>query len=572
MASRTLEDLSIFGQKSLQDLRSLLSPSRGTSCEYNEAVLHGSQECAYEMFGSTNSAANMAMGVAAVAVAAVGVKSMWNMYSWRYALRDENTKGPAAGPTPLPFIGNILDLRKNYYETLYRYVDKPASVFYVLSSPFLVINDEDGLRRVLGGANGMYTKPKYFGYRSKAVTAAVDSERNKVADESIEYQPNGDTSRKALELMVSDSLANIKLSMHRLLRILEKASETNNAVRREDAVKAVRRCLVGLNLDVLFGLEQGRGCSEDPNRIAAMIEFAGSEFARRMVNPLRILVDIPGNLRFARDVGGLIGLGRRLCKVLDDAATFLFNGMANGAATVTKSISGLSWVHAWVGKVGRIGKLGKVVGLLMASTQTVPLTAVWMLHLVGNDDSVRIGLKEELLGLGVASVLDLRYEDLDRMALADAVIRETLRLYPPFPLIQRQAQGSDVLGGITIPNGTIVYVVPWLVHRNGKYWSDPHAFKPERFLNMNSSHGDAPSDWVYLPFGRGSRMCAGSKLAMTELKVLLAHAVLSFEWESVQESHGRDERFPNLGMIPDGIKMTVRSTNKLGDLDKLMKG
>lgn len=510
-------------------------------------------------------------GVAAGAVVALGVRSLCVMWGWRRALRSGDG-GVAAGPSPLPLLGNVLELRNGYYETLYRFVDKPASVFWVLSTPFVVVNEEGALRRVLGGGGGVYMKPKYFGYRSKAVKEAVKAERDNVAAESKEYDAHGDASRVALQNMIEGSFGTIKSSMDRLMRTLADASERVDIEDdQEEAVTFVRKAIVALNLDVLFGLAQSSSAA-DAARVADMIGFAGSEFARRMVNPLRVLVDIPGNLRYVRDVGGLIGLGRKLCTVLDESVRSIGDTMSNGMEAASSSASSASWVHAWVGKVGKIGKLGKVLGLLMASTQTVPLTAVWMLHLVSKDPKILERLRRELHGLGIKSLLDLKYEHLDDMVLADAVIKETLRMYPPFPLIQREAQEDDVIGGVTVPKGTPVYVVPWLVHRNPKYWEDPHSFKPGRFSSKNASHGDAPSDWVYIPFGRGPRMCAGSKLAMAELKVLLTHAVLSFEWHTTsgQGAEKEDSPFPELGMIPKGIRLFVKRVQDELELENAM--
>lgn len=510
----------------------------------------------YQPYGV--SVADLVAGVAAVAVVGVGVRSLLSMIAWRRSLRDDMTNGSAPGPCPLPFLGNIIRLRSGYYETLYEYVDKPASVFWVLSTPFVVINDEEGLRRVLGGSRGLYAKPKYFGYRSKAVKSAVEVERDRVAKESIEYLNDGDTSRIALESMVKDCLFTMKSSMEMLLMELATASRNvESSGDAPDTLSSTRKAIVSLNLQILFGMNPDDKNAEDTSRISDMIGFAGTEFARRMVNPLKVFVDIVGNIRFVRDVSGLVRLGRRLCKLLDDTAEATVNKTEPGSGNLTSSTCGLSWVHAWVGKVGRIGKLGKVVGLLMASTQTVPLTAVWMLHLVANDTNTRNRLLAELHAIGVQSTADLKYSHLTEMRFADAVVKETLRLYPPFPLIQREAQESDVLCGIRIAKGTPVYVVPWLVHHNPKYWSDADNFIPSRFLE-NSSHGNAPSDWLYLPFGRGARMCAGSKLALTELKVLLACAVLGYEIESRFQPGGRDAKFPELGMIPKGLEMVVR--------------
>jgi len=486
----------------------------------------------------------------------IGVRSAYSMITWRQSLRDAETGGPAAGPNPLPLLGNMLQLRKNYYKTLYEHVSEPASVFWVLSTPFVVINSAETSSRVLGGAGGLYMKPKYFGYRSKPVQTAVSVQQAQVVAESATYDPHGDSSRVALKNMIKSSFTDIKQSMVLLMEQLSFESiEVANPNR--NVLQTVREGIIGLNLQVLFGIPH-EGREKETKRIADMIGFAGTEFARRMVNPLKILADLPGNIRYFRDVIGLIKLGRQLCTALDESMSTIKKEVSGVVGAMGGNKAGLGWVHAWVGKVGKIGKLGKVVGLLMASSQTVPLTAVWMLYLIANDQEVQGRLKDELLRMGIFSVNDIKFEDLEKLTVAEAVIKETLRLYPPFPLIQREAQDDDVLGGITIPKGTPVYVVPWLLHRNPEYWSDPHDFKPSRFLDCNSQYGDAKSSWVYVPFGRGSRMCAGSRLAMAELKVLLATAVLHYNLDTSNSSKNAGCTFPPLGMVPNGVDIRVQ--------------
>lgn len=514
-------------------------------------------------------------GVGATVIAGFVVKSFVDMSGWRRRLRDAESSDAAYGPTPLPLLGNVLELRNGYYETLYKFVDKPAAVFWVLSTPFVVVSDAECVRKVLGGAGGLYMKPKYFGYRSRTVQKAVDAERNKVAAEAATYDANADSSRVALNSMVESSFGTIRSSMDRLVGMMADAADRIEVEENQaESLSIVRKALVSLNLDVLFGMSQE---ATDVSRAADMVGNAGEEFARRMVNPLKVLVDIPGNLKYLRDVGGLIGLGRTLCSKLDEVAGTVRDeaeALSSAAkATISSGGSGLNWVHAWVGKVGKVGKLGKVVGLLMASSQTVPITAVWMLHLVSKHDDVREQLQRELRDLGVKSVTDLTFDLMEKMPRAEAVIRETLRLYPPFPLIQREAQADDVLGGITVPQGTKVYIVPWLVHRNPKLWPEPHDFKPSRFSKGSMSHGDAPSDWAYVPFGRGPRMCAGSQLALVELKVLLALALLRLDWQSTSSKNGPEEEdsiYPELGMLPTRVQLFCKRVKKEMELDAVL--
>lgn len=472
------------------------------------------------------------------------VRSVWNMYSLRRKIRQVDSNTFPEGPPPNLLIGNVLQLTKGYYKTLYKYVDHPVSIFWVHSTPFVVINDSDGLRRVLGGDKGTYVKPRYFGYRSKAVSTVVDYQRASTLVTPVVYDPNADHSRAALDDLIRKSLPMIQDTMEELLQSLSRRDA--RLAKKEELMHTVRASIVKLNLQTLFDVHIE---DKEASTISNCIGFAGEEFARRMVNPLRAFLRPWTTIRFVRDICRLIALGVRLCRVLDD--TVLLASKGNCTA-------GIGWVHAWVGKVGPIGKLGKVIGLLMASTQTVPLTAVWMLHLVGNDVEVQTQLRDELFTEEIHSTSDISTEKIDKLRFLDAVVKETLRLYPPFPIIQRQAERDDVLCGVNIPKGTIVYAVPWLLHRNAKYWSEPHEFLPKRFdTEEGRRHGDSPNDWVYFPFGRGPRMCAGSKLAYTELKVLLIHAVLSYEWRSLWIQKPKDKRFPELGMVPRNIALLV---------------
>lgn len=362
-----------------------------------------------------------------------------------------------------------------------------------------------------------------------------------MADESIAYAPNGDASRKGVEVLVRSNFPKI---VHEMKTLLDEMAHQDANADWSVGLQAVRRGVVRLNLGVLFGAHVGEA-GENADAIASAIGNAGVEFARRMVNPLKVFVDMRSNLQFARNVSALIALGRRLCKQLDVQA-----GLENVP-------TGVKWVHAWIGKVGVIGKLGKVLGLLMASTQTVPLTMVWLLHIVASDDSVYRKLQKELLENGVHSAENLTYDVMDQLHYAEAVVQETLRLYPPFPLMQRQAQQDDVISHVRVPAGTIVYIVPWLIHRNERFWKDAHAFRPERFLD--SGYKREGFEWVYLPFGRGSRMCAGSRLALMELKVLLVQAVLDFQWTSERAlAAGEDARFPDLGMMPRDVTIDMQ--------------
>ena len=99
-----------------------------------------------------------------------------------------------------------------------------------------------------------------------------------------------------------------------------------------------------------------------------------------------------------------------------------------------------------------------------------------------------------------------------------AVIDETLRLYPPVPIQARVAAQSREIAGRHVPAGAIVMLVPWLLHRHPRLWTDPDAFRPDRFL----PGGEGAPRYAYVPFSIGPRVCTGAAFGVTESVLCLA--------------------------------------------------
>ena len=113
------------------------------------------------------------------------------------------------------------------------------------------------------------------------------------------------------------------------------------------------------------------------------------------------------------------------------------------------------------------------------------------------------------------------FSDVSQLIYTRAVIEETLRLYPPIPILSRQAVQVEKLEQYQVPKGAIVAVVPWLLHRHKSYWNKPDHFIPERFLPDQP----IPIKYSYIPFSIGPRVCAGMNFGLTE--AILGLAVLS---------------------------------------------
>ncbi|KAG5880483.1 hypothetical protein JTB14_035195 [Gonioctena quinquepunctata] len=125
----------------------------------------------------------------------------------------------------------------------------------------------------------------------------------------------------------------------------------------------------------------------------------------------------------------------------------------------------------------------------------------------------------------------ITFNDTLQMKYLERVILETLRLYPPVPLIARKVNEDVKLvsGDYTIPAGTTVIIGQFLIHRNEKYYKDPLKFDPDNFLPEKCQ--ERPY-YAYIPFSAGPRSCVGRKYAMLKLKVLLAGVLREFEIHS----------------------------------------
>jgi len=148
--------------------------------------------------------------------------------------------------------------------------------------------------------------------------------------------------------------------------------------------------------------------------------------------------------------------------------------------------------------------------IFMAGHETTANTLAWTWFLLSQSPRVAGKLQAE-----IDTVLGDRtptFKDIASLPYAKAVIEETLRLYPPVPILAREATEDTSIGNKPIRKGSLVLVVPWLIHRNPVLWDLPDTFRPERFLERSKK----PNKYGYVPFSIGPRICPGLQFGMTE--------------------------------------------------------
>ncbi|KAK9987080.1 hypothetical protein SO802_032031 [Lithocarpus litseifolius] len=170
-----------------------------------------------------------------------------------------------------------------------------------------------------------------------------------------------------------------------------------------------------------------------------------------------------------------------------------------------------------------------ILDLFIAGSDTSGLTTEWaMAELLRKPKTLQKARDEVLQVIGTHG--EIKESDIDRFPYIQAVVKETLRLHPPAPLLLPYIAGNDVeVSGYTIYKGNQVLVNAWSIGRNPKYWIDPLSFEPERFVGSNLDFKGR--DFEYIPFGAGRRICPGLPLAQRMVILMLGSILHSFNWK-----------------------------------------
>ncbi|GMT21309.1 hypothetical protein PFISCL1PPCAC_12606, partial [Pristionchus fissidentatus] len=119
-------------------------------------------------------------------------------------------------------------------------------------------------------------------------------------------------------------------------------------------------------------------------------------------------------------------------------------------------------------------------------------------------------------------------DDLHAMPYLDRCIKETMRLFPPVPIVMRKLQNDFECGGHTLPRGVTVSICPLAIHRNEAVYENCQSFDPDRFLPERSVNRHA---FDYIPFSAGPRNCIGQRFASYEQKVVLSWLLRRYRFE-----------------------------------------
>uniref|UniRef100_A0A0D6QTH2 Uncharacterized protein n=1 Tax=Araucaria cunninghamii TaxID=56994 RepID=A0A0D6QTH2_ARACU len=170
------------------------------------------------------------------------------------------------------------------------------------------------------------------------------------------------------------------------------------------------------------------------------------------------------------------------------------------------------------------------ITMLNAGTETTAVTIEWALaSLLQNPEILKKAHQELDAHIGRHRVIE--ESDLHKLRYLQAIVKETLRLYPAGPLlVPHESTEACTIGGFHVPAGTRLMVNAWAIHRDPAVWERPTEFDPERFLKSEREIDVKGQDFELIPFGSGRRMCPGMSLALCMVSYTLGRLLQSFEW------------------------------------------
>ncbi|MGZ3418170.1 MAG: cytochrome P450 [Polyangiales bacterium] len=426
------------------------------------------------------------------------------------------------GPRGMPLFGSVFDVWRDPLGFFVRGVRDHGDIVRFRFGPwdYVLINDPEAVRHVLvENARGYQKSRSYDALRLVLGNGLVTSEGEFWRRQRKLAQP---AFHKKRLVAFADVMAK---TTEEMLAEWDKQGPTTFDLHEEMMALTLR--IVGR---ALFGVDLAGDARAIGEAVSVGIKHA-NDFAEAIIK-VPPWIPTVANVRFKRAVKvldamvmGIIEERRKQPNLGDDLLAMLMSARDDeGKGMTDRQLR------------------DEVMTLVLAGHETTANALSWTFSVLSRHVQVDRDVHRE-----AASVLGDRvpsFDDLPSLAYTAKVVAESLRLYPPVWVFEREAIEDDVVGGYAIRRGTIVAVSPWALHRNPKHWPNPEGFDPERF---DPAAVEARAKCAYLPFATGPRQCIGDAFAKMEAQIVLA--AIARKW--------RFEHLPGALPEPDA-KVTLR--------------
>jgi cytochrome P450 len=198
--------------------------------------------------------------------------------------------------------------------------------------------------------------------------------------------------------------------------------------------------------------------------------------------------------------------------------------------------------------------LSESMQLLVAGHETSSNALAWTLYLLSKHPECIEKIRREINA--VVGDAPFQFCDIQKLEVTTQILEESLRLYPPFWMLDRVSLADDQIMDLAIPKGTMVITYIYGAHHAAQYWKDPERFVPGRFSKENKESHTA---FAYLPFGGGPRGCIGGNYAIFQMLMILSILIINYDFSLLPNQI--IEARPMIMLRPkDGIKMSFTKT------------
>ncbi|KAI3746020.1 hypothetical protein L6452_08435 [Arctium lappa] len=458
-------------------------------------------------------------------------------------------KNQPPGPTPFPIIGNLHLLGDQPHQSLANLAKTHGPIMFLKLGRIntLVISSAAAAKQVL--------KKQDLVFANRHIPDALTAHNH--SHYSVVFLPVGSRWRAVRKIFNSNIFSSNSLDanqhlrsqkVHELVAYCRRASESNDSV---DIGRAAFRTTLNLLSNTIFSKDL-----TDP------YDDSGSKEFRELIGNVMVeagkpnLVDFFPVLKKIDPQGNRRRMGRYFGKLLD-----IFEELIKERVVMEKLKEDdvldvcLKINRDNPDEISRTQIKGMFLDLFAAGTDTTSNSLEWaMTELLRNPHTMAKAKKEleQIIGKGK----NVEETDIMRLPYLWCIVKETLRIHPPVPLlIPRKTENEVKLNSYTIPRGTQVLINVWAIRRDATLWEDPLEFKPERFLT--SGIDLRGQDFELIPFGAGRRICPGLPLAVRMLPMMLGSLLNNFDWNL------------DVGISPKELDMTEKFGITLQKVDPL---
>ncbi|NXI59305.1 CP3AO protein, partial [Chloroceryle aenea] len=176
--------------------------------------------------------------------------------------------------------------------------------------------------------------------------------------------------------------------------------------------------------------------------------------------------------------------------------------------------------------------LAQAVTFVFAGYETTSSTLSYISYNLATHPDVQQRLQDEI-DASLPNKATPTYKAITQLEYLEMVVNESLRLFPPGGRLERVCKKTVEINGVTIPEGMVVVIPAYVLHRDPGYWPEPDEFRPERFSKENRESIDP---YTFLPFGAGPRNCIGMRFALLIVKVAVVVLLQNFTFRTCKDT------------------------------------